>query len=115
VILGGDTVTVISRRPALDGAGHPVKDRLGKVVITETEVAVDGCSFENVSGSETTTNVNASHLFGRAFMPPDTDPEVVDAIRFAGVVYELDEPARLWTDELGRPDFVLVNGKHSEG
>lgn len=115
MILGNDDVTVITRTPVLDGDGHPVKDRLGKPTIAETTTLVHHCSFENIDGDETNSNVDASELLGRAFMPPATDVKVVDAISFRGVVYELTKPARLWTDELGRPDYVLVYGKHFQG
>lgn len=114
--LGGDTVTVVSELPVLDDAGHPVVDDLGIAVTAEHRVLYEKrCSWEYTGGTETNSNVNPSEIDGRVFMPPDAVVTESDRIEYRGLSHAVQTPPRLWTDELGRPDYLHVVVRYSKG
>lgn len=94
-VCGDDTVTLIKR----ESAGV---DRYGNDVLVDTETVVPYCSIQPMWGSE---DYNANdqaidrfrlYLPGLSYIDLDIDPSVLDAVRHAGDVYEINGWAQPW-------------------
>ena len=112
-VCGDDTVVLVKREIA--GV-----DRYGNDVLIDTEVTVPYCSVQPMWGSE---DVNANdqaidrfrlYLPGLSLTDLDVDFSVLDAVRHAGIVYEINGWAQPWR-LAGVIDHVVVYLRRATG
>lgn len=112
-VLGGDTVTFIRR----DVAGQ---DRYGDDVTVDHETTVSGCSMQPMWGQETTGTLDQVVERYQCFMPTlalidqEVDPEAIDALRFEGLLYEVNGRPQRWTLD-GSIDHFVIFCRRVEG
>ena len=118
-VLGADTVTFIRR----DVAGQ---DRYGSDVTVDTETTITGCSMQPMWGQENLGNldqvtdrwqlwISPLALLDQGINPEGIDPEAIDAIRFRGLLYEINGKPQFWTTLDGALDNVVLLCRRVEG
>lgn len=94
-VCGEDTVTLVRR----DVAGT---DRYGNDVLIDSETVVPYCSMQPMWGQESTAAADQAidrfrlYLPGLALTDLDIDPSMIDAIRFHGLLYEINGWGQPW-------------------
>ena len=112
--IGSDVVTFIRREVVGE-------DRYGNDVRVDHETDIPGCSFQPMWGQEDVGNLDQVIDRWRLFMPALAvidqliDPEAVDRIRVAGLLYEINGKPQPWTDLDGNLDHIMVFCKRVEG
>lgn len=105
-VLGADTVIFIRREVA-------GQDRYGNDVVVDHETTVGGCAMQPMWGQEATGNLDQIVERYRCFMPAlalidqEVDPDAVDAVRFGGLLYEVNGKPQRWVLDGNLDHFVL--------
>jgi hypothetical protein len=111
--MGVDTVTFIRR----DIAGQ---DRYGNDVTVDIETVVGGCAMQPMWGQEMVTNLDQVIERYQLFLPAlavidqGLDPEAVDAVRFGGLLYEINGKPQRWILD-GNVDHIVIFCRRVEG
>lgn len=105
-----DTVTII--RPAsIESRGSTVPDWS-----RATETQVSGCSVQPAGTSLSQDGRVLGVMDGlTAYIPPGTDVQPGDRIRFDGEVYTIDGDPRSWKSATGAVSHILLNLKRWSG
>jgi len=112
-VAGSDTVTFIRREIA-------GQDRYGNDVKIDHETVVGGCSMQPMWGQEIVSNIDQAveryqlYLPALAFIDQGLDPDVIDAIRFGGIVYEINGKPQRWLLD-GNIDHFVIFCRRVEG
>jgi len=112
-VLGVDTVTFIRREIA-------GQDRYGNDVKVDHETDVGGCSIQPMWGQETVSNIDQIIERYQLFMPAlasidqGLDPDALDAVRYRGVVYEINGRPQRWLLD-GNVDYFVIFCRRVEG
>jgi hypothetical protein len=112
-ICGQDTVILVRREVA-------GRDRYGSDVLVDHETVVPGCSMQPMWGQESTGRADEiterfmCYVPGLALVDLEIDPNATDAVRFQGVVYEINGEPQPWHDQ-GVIDHVVLFCRRSTG
>lgn len=100
VILGAETVTVV-RPPGTDDWGDPIPG-------SGTETAVEGCMVQPRTSTELVDGHDTVIIGFTVWMPPGTDVQPTDLIRYLGREYAVNGQPFRWRDFDGIEDHVQV-------
>lgn len=112
-VTGTDTVVLITRE--LAGT-----DRYGNDVRVDTEVSVPYCSVQPMWGQETVGQADQVTTRYQLIMPGlaltdlEIDPTAVDAVRYAGRLYEINGEPQTWSIG-GVVDHLVIFLRRSTG
>lgn len=105
--LGNHTATILRPR-GTDAHGDPLPG-------DPDEIVVKGTSMQPASSVETIDGGDQVVSLWDWFVPPGTDVQATDQVRFRGDVYDVDGDPQPLDDERGRPHHVEVRLRRVTG